>query len=55
MNNVVKEMYVAELQSKRTGKPYYNLVVRFESGYTFQTFLNDEQKFALVSSGVELR
>lgn len=52
---VVKEIYVMQNISKRTGRPYCNLVVKFESGYTFQTFLNDEQEFALVSSGLEKR
>lgn len=50
---VVKEIYVEEKISSRTGRPYSNLVIRLESGYTFITFLSEEQRFALITSGVE--
>lgn len=54
MNEVVKEMYIYESVS-RNGKPYSNLVIEFKSGYTYRTFLNDEQLFSLKSSGLEVR
>lgn len=55
MNEAVKSIYVSEGVSTRTGKKYSVLCVEFVSGYTFKSFLNDEQRFAIESSGLEVK
>lgn len=55
MNEAIKEIYLLESVSNRTGKPYTQLVVEFKTGYVFKQFLNDEQNFAMVSSGLEVK
>lgn len=55
MNETVKDIYLLEGVSSRTGKQYIQLVVEFRNGYTFKVFLNDEQKFALQASGLEVK
>ncbi len=37
---------VVERESK-AGKPYYVLSLKFDSGYVFETFLNNEQYFII--------
>lgn len=55
MNETVKDIYLFEGVSSRTQKTYTQLVIEFSNGYTFKPFLNDEQKFAVQSSGLEVR
>lgn len=52
---VVKDIYVEDNVSKRTGKPYSNLVIELQSGYRYTSFLSEEQRFALITSGIEQR
>ncbi len=36
-----------EVRTSKSGKPYNVLIVIFENGYQFETFLNNEQAFIL--------
>lgn len=55
MELVVEEIFIEENISNKTNKPYYQFVIGFKSGYVYRCFLNDEQKFAMMSSGIEIR
>lgn len=43
----VKECYREIGKSKKNGMEYQMLVIVFENGYVYKTFINDEQKFIL--------
>lgn len=36
-----------EIRTSKTGKPYNVLIIHFENGYQFESFLNNEQAFIL--------
>lgn len=55
MSESVARVYLSEGVSSRTGKKFYMLCVEFSNGYTFKSFLNDEQVFAIKSSGLEIQ
>lgn len=44
---MVKEIYKEKRVSKKTGKDYVVLVLEFENGYKFESFLTNEQDFIL--------
>lgn len=54
MNEAVVKIYLQEGVSGRTGKKFYMFCVEFSNGYTYKNFLNDEQIFAIKSSGIEV-
>lgn len=41
----IAECCIFEGVSKKTGKPYTKLCVKFENGYTLEHFLTNEQQF----------
>lgn len=44
--NSLESASIVEKTSK-AGKPYYMLSLRFNTGYVYETFLNNEQYFIL--------
>lgn len=47
MNESVKEIAMVEKQSAKTGKNYYVIEINFSNGYTFSSFLTEEQRFII--------
>ena len=43
----VKSMFIKNGIGQKSGKPYHSLVIDFECGYTFESFLSNEQYFIL--------
>lgn len=39
-----------EEKTSKAGKPYNVLVITFNNGYVFETFLNNEQTFCIKSA-----
>lgn len=46
INSAVK-VEIEERISQKTNKPYYVLLVTFANGYTFEAYLNNEQKYII--------
>lgn len=38
----VARLHQEERQSSKTHKPYYMLIIEFQNGYVFETFLNND-------------
>lgn len=45
----MKHTITVEKRTSKAGKEYYVLVITWENGYKFETFLNNEQSFIIMN------